>query len=320
MSAFPFKLARTTLDITPRAGSLYMSCKVNYQEPLQWTFQPWRVPTNLVKEPLTSFVAGQNVEAFLKPDETLASFNTEPFRGQFYFWSMGEMPLESYIAWPEENPREALKNLSSPALSGLNPKLKALDDTELVWHGDLSQLIWTKLNLASPHLEPGPASAPDYIVGGLFPVTTGRGPVPGALWDQFKDRTDMIYYDWELTGPRIIKLLSVTQMVPILKMLGIGEDAPYTGGKTPSELGVGNRLRIQEGFLVNLSSLLGNTVTEVTRSGSREVTIVRNSPFVFSSLELVLISHLLTDTPAGPIDYNLIQQAKFSGPGIPPQH
>jgi hypothetical protein len=48
--------------------------------------------------------------------------------------------------------------------------------------------------------------------------------------------------------------------------------------------------------------------------------VVRNSQFLFTGLELVLLSHWLADAPVGPIDYTLLPQAKMSGPGLPKPH
>jgi hypothetical protein len=66
-----------------------------------------------------------------------------------------------------------------------------------------------------------------------------------------------------------------------------------------------------------LTPFLANTVTEVTRTSPNELTIVRNSSFVLSSLELVLLSHWLADAPAGPLDWSLLPQAKMSMSGMP---
>jgi pyridoxine 5-phosphate synthase len=77
-------------------------------------------------------------------------------------------------------------------------------------------------------------------------------------------------------------------------------------------------LAVTEAWLAELSSLpLNNTVTEVTRTSPTELTVVRNSQFLFTGLELVLLSHWLADAPVGPIDYSLLPQAKMSGPGMP---
>ena len=322
LSSCPLKLGRTQTAISAEKGSFHMTSQVTYPEAIQWAPQPMRLPTGLVRQPLISFATGQDVEPFLKSDETLSRFCTNPLSNQFYFWSMGQMPFQSYVAWPEDNPGNTMKELSSQALAALNPKLKALNGTELRWNPAQTQIAWTKVQLTTPLLQPAPASNGQFLVGGLFAVTKGTGPVPDDLWEQFKGRTDLVYYDWELTGPRLRHLLTVTQVLPILQALGVGPAEPLLAEASPAKTlaapGVESRLNTQEQWLVGLTPLLPNTITEVTKTGPGELTVLRNSPFVFSSLELILLSHWLSDTPAGPLDWSLLPQAKVTR-GLPPQ-
>jgi hypothetical protein len=313
LSSCPLKLGRTQIALSTAHGGFHMTSHVIYPEPIQWQSHPMTLPTNLVREPLLSFATGQNVEPFLKSDETLSQLPTDPLSDQFYFWSMGELAFQSYVAWPVNDPSNMMLSLSAQAIDLLNPKLQKLDGTELNWMPKTSQLVWQKLQLIDPVLLAAPASDGQFLVAGLFPLTPGQHPAPKALWEQFQDRTDLVYYDWELTGPRLRHLLTVTQIVPILQMLGVG---PRSTPRISKDLA--SRLNIQEHWLLGLGPFLPNTVTEVTKTGPNEVTVIRNSPFVFSSLELILLSHWLSDTPAGPLDWNLLPQAKMSMG--PPKH
>ena len=318
LSGCPLKLGQTHAAISAQDGNFHMTCQVTYPEAIQWQPHPMNLPTNLVHEPLTSFATGLNVEPFLKSDETLSGLCTNPLSDQFYFWSMGELAFESYVAWPAKDPSNTMVTLSTHAIEDLNPKLQKLDGTELKWMPKLKQLIWMKLPMIYPDVRPVPAKGGQFLVASLFPLPPGKAPAPQALWDQIDGRTNLVYYDWELTGPRVRHLLTVTQVLPILQMLGMGPShAGSPEGKAPTALEVQSRLDIQEQWLAGLASFLGNTITEVTKTGPNELTVVRISPFVFNSLELVLLSHLLTDTPPGPIDWNLLPRAKMSGPGLP---
>ena len=326
VSSCPLKPGRTQMAISAEMGGFHMTGHVTYPEAIQWQPRPMSLPTNLVREPLSSFATGQNVEPFLTSDETLSRFCTNPLSDQFYFWSMSEMPFESYVAWPVNNPNKTMLTLSAQAINALNPKLQKLDGTQLAWSSGTSQLVWSKLQLIAPIVMVASEGDGPFLVGGLFPVTKGTRPAPQALWEQFKGRTNLVYYDWELTGPRVRHLVTVTQVLPILQALGVGPEEPLVAGasaakpgaNTLAAPGVQSRLNAQEQWLIGLSPLLANTVTEVTRTGPKELTVIRNSPFVFSSLELVLLSHWLSDTPAGPLDWSLLPQAKMSRSGSPP--
>jgi hypothetical protein len=288
-----------------------MTSQVTYDHPIDWHPQPWNVPTNLVKQPLASFSTGQNVEAFLKSDDTLSHLCTDPLSGQFYFWSMTQMPFQSYIAWPAENPTNLMLQLSTQLPAAINPSLKALNETELSWDPKRNQILWMKMNLTLPMMGPVPPRDGDFLIAGLFFQSPGTGPAPSALWEQFKGRPDLVYYDWELTGPRILELRLLTQAFPIMQALGMDPS-----GNVIRDRDTGMRLATEERWLEALTGQLGNTVTEVTKTGPSELTVIRNSPLLFSSFELVLLSHWLSDTPAGPVNKSLLPQPKISGPGI----
>jgi hypothetical protein len=313
------------MAISAEQGGFHMTSHVTYPEAIQWQPHPMSLPTNLVREPLLSFATGQNVEPFLKSDETLSRFCTNPLSDQFYFWSMGEMAFQNYVAWPVNDPSNTMMTLSAQAIDALNPKLQKLDGTELTWLPKTSQLVWSKLQLIAPIVLPAPKQDGQFLLAGLFPLTPGKAPAPKALWKQLEGQTNLVYYDWELTGPRVRHLLTVTQVLPILQMLGVGPGEPLVAGASSAKPGadalaapgVQSRLNVQEQWLLGLAPFLGNTVTEVTKTGPNELTVLRNSPFVFSSLELVLLSHWLNDTPAGPLDWSLLPRAKMSGPGMP---
>ena len=319
-SSCPLKLARTQMAISVEERHFHMTGHVIYPEAIQWQPHSMSLPTNLVREPLLSFATGQNVEPFLKSDETLSRLCANPLSDQFYFWSMGELAFQSYLAWPVNDPRATLLKLSSQAIAELNPKLLEFDGTKLTWLPKASQLTWSRRQIVYPLVFAAPASNGQFLVASLFGLTPGKAPAPKALWAQLEDRTNLVYYDWEVTGPRVLHLLTVTEVLPILQMLDIGPGGPSVAGASPAKPGanaladpvVQSRLDVQKQWLIGLVPLLAKTVTEVTKTGPGELTVVRDSPFVFSSLELVLLSHWLSDTPAGPLDMSLLPQAKMS--------
>ncbi|HZM03513.1 MAG TPA: hypothetical protein VFC44_10840 [Candidatus Saccharimonadales bacterium] len=311
LSSCPLKLGRTQIGIGAQGRDFIMDGRITYREPMQWHPQPWRTPTNLVREPLLAFSTGQDVQAFFNSTEAVSRLGATLFEDQFYFWAMGEMPFESYLAWPVQNATNAMRDLAPRATALLNPDLKKIDGTELVWHAGQTQLLWTKLQLIAPFLQSASGSGGQFLLATLFSLTRGTRAAPSALWEQFKNRSDLVYYDWELTGPRLLQLRTLTQMLPVLQWAGLSTDAQKSAGDERT------RLNLEEHWLAGLTPELGNTVTQITKSGPSELKVVRKSPFVFTSLELVLLSHWLTGTPAGPINFALLPQAKMSGPGLP---
>jgi hypothetical protein len=162
------------------------------------------------------------------------------------------------------------------------------------------------LQLTAPALAAISSNSGDFLLAKVFPLEPKEVPVSGQLWSQFEHRDDLIYYDWEITGLRLKQWRLLTELLPVFP------PPTHAMPKQPYP-----PLDITESWLAELSPALANTVTEVTRTSPTQLTVVRNSQFLFTGLELVLLSHWLADAPVGPIDYSLLPEAKMTGPGVP---
>ncbi len=142
----------------------------------------------------------------------------------------------------------------------------------------------------------------------LFPLAPSEKPAPAALWGQFENRDDLVYYDWEFTGPRLQQWRLLCELLPVLPR-DFTEPAALDDPKEP--------FAIVDRWLAGLTPFLDNAVTEIKRTSPDELSVTRTTPFVLTSYELLWLSHWLANTPAGPVDYSLLPMAKMSGPGLP---
>jgi len=326
LSKCPFKLARTIVDVTASNGRFHATAYVSYPDAVPWQSQPWRIPKDLVGGPLSSFVAAQDVEAFLAPDQTLSRLGGNPLTNQFFCWASREMALLSFVAWPVGDSTNALRKLGAEAPAALNPTLEALDHSQLKWLPNDTQLVWTRLPLTAPTLKAVRGQNGDFLVAKMFPMESKSNLVTPSdqLWSQFEGRDDLVYYGWELTGLRVRQWRLLAELLPIYPPLtrtqADQEQKAAKGAKSPQ---TGNDFLspryVTDAWLSELTHpFLDNTVTAVTRTSPTELTVVRSSPFLFTGFELVLLSHWLADAPMGPIDYHLLPQAKITGPGLSP--
>jgi hypothetical protein len=79
---------------------------------------------------------------------------------------------------------------------------------------------------------------------------------------------------------------------------------------------------VDENWLTSLRPLLTHheTITLITRVSPTELKLVRQSPLVLTSLELVLLSHWLSGTPSAGIPASMLPPpAKVTGSGVPPR-
>jgi hypothetical protein len=175
-------------------------------------------------------------------------------------------------------------------------------------------------------LEPAHDASGEFLLAKLFPMETKHAVASDQLWSQFEQRDDVVYYDWELTGLRLLQWRLLTELLPVVPAPSPEAAArQQRAAQTAKPSALSNQpltpLAVTEGWLSELGTpVLGNTVTEVTRTSPTELIVERNSQFLFTGMELVLLSHWLADAPIGPIDYTLLPRAKITGPGLPPAH
>jgi hypothetical protein len=308
--SIPLKPARTTVDVKASGGRFHITAYLTYAEALPWNPQAWRVPKDLVHEPLNSFTAAQGIEPYLQLSDTFSKLATDPFTNQFFCWSRRGMPFLSYMAWPVNDATNVLKSLGTEGLAIVNPILKRRDNSQLRWVGAAPKILWAKSPLMAPFVQVAPGKDGDYLLAGLFPAAEDSSPARAELWSQFENRTDIVYYNWEFTGARVRQWRLFCEVMSLLPPVsGRGSSRVATTKAPPPLVAV-------ENWLSGLEAPLGNTVTEVTRTAPDELTVVRSAPLVFTGLEFVWLSYWLADVPGGPVNMNLMPKAKISGPGV----
>jgi hypothetical protein len=316
--------ARTELILTAPNQSLFMTAKVTYAKPLPWKFDPWRVPAGIIHDPLVSFTAGQDIAACMDPGEPLSRLTDNPLAGQFYVWALGgpgEMGLQTYGAWPVANASNSLQRIATEAAAAFNPALKQMSAGELRWQPQRQTLLWGNLSpILFPVLQVAPETNGQYLMVSFFPPVPRTKPVPNDLLQQFLGRTNVVYYDWEGTGQRLMQWQLLSGMLPVLPRMALPAP-PAVSTNNPSALPrTRSPLVIEENWLTAVTPMLVDleTITEITRTAPAELTVARKSPFALTSLEIVLLSHWLSGTGSPGINpYLLPRPAKVTGPGIP---
>jgi hypothetical protein len=148
----------------------------------------------------------------------------------------------------------------------------------------------------------GPAG--DFLFAEVFPNGPRTKPLPPELFAQL-DRTNLVYYDWEITGERLQLLPQLTQlslMVTRHKQLA-GQSAAIK-------------------WLNRIGPTLGPTVTDVTQTAPNELSFTRKSAGGLTAIELTALANWLEATNFPGCDLRLpppkpkIQRPRV--PGAPP--
>jgi hypothetical protein len=293
--------ARLKITVAANDNNLRIALRANYAQPMPWKPEPWRIPRDLIRGQLVSFTAAQDVAAFFNLNPALSHLADNPLTNQFCFWALDQMPLLNYMAWPAANAANALQQLAAVAPAAFNPDLKRFNGTELVWQPKPGRLLLRNIRLFEPALEATQGNGGQFLFLSSFPRSSKGTPAPDALLAQIEGRTNLVYYDWELTGPRL-------QEWQILGGLMANRALAQNAGA--AEAMSARRL-----WLGALAPAMGNTVTEITRVAPDELSLVRSAPLGFTAAELAVLSDWLCGAYSGPINSPQPAAASVRSPG-----
>src|SRR5262249_51855039 len=141
---------------------------------------------------------------------------------------------------------------------------------------NVNKMKWTKVPYLEPFFESVTLDQGEFISAGFGPTAGTNHPMPFELLSQVMWTTNLVAYDWELSGPRLDDLLYVTQIMraavhrPQLPL-------PTSGYFIP--------------WFAAIATNLGNSGMTLTMTASNQLSFVRTSTIGFSALEL----HFLAD-------------------------
>lgn len=280
----PFvKSCRVHLTISVANKDLETRAQITFPNELQWHRTPWRLPKSLVHDPLVSFTAGQDVGAFLNAPLLVGGIADNPLTNQFCAWAMGQMPLQTYMAWPAIN-TNVLHTVAPELTNRIGPELGAYNGTSLVWLTNYHRLVWSKMRVLAPQLEVMDQSEGPFCLLSFFPFGPAFRHPSADLWTQLESQTNLVYYDWEITAQRLQQwrlLWGVLSFRPV-EAAGEGEDLSA----------------VRQTWLSAFTPRPERTVTEITRSDDKDLVFVRRGPVGLSSVEWAVLSDWVCRGPA----------------------
>ena len=277
--------ASNTLRITSRLkkDNFFSKVVVEFAEPLPTDVPDWEIPTRTITEPLASFTAARGAGLLTaKPIPHAARAQHGPTTSS----SRGRSRAPSssrFFSVKVDAPKEAIAGLAKrigdfKKTGGKGEKFIG----QVVHDAKKPELTWGNVPLFAPYVTVGNSDDKGYIVGGVFPPDPVKKPIPAELLAEFTGKENLVYYNWEITGPRLEKWNLLIQFAAILS--------------DRREQLVNDTKGIE--FLTALRPKLGNTITDATIDGNR-LTITRKSQLGLSALELSLLSRWL-DNPRFP--------------------
>lgn len=294
-----FKPAVLQIKVSPKGDHLRTEVHAHYPQPIEWKSKQWLLPTETIRDPLVSFSAGQNAAAFMKPSQLAERIGENPFTNQFFLWANLNVPFETSALFPMRNAARHVQSLGRELPARFNSELEKRYEGQLKYIEKTNQLVWQGLPIIVPYVKSIREKAGEFLLAGTFVLAPGGPPAPADLWSQFKGRNDLVYYDWEISGPRLAQWRMLTPLLPMFPMVRTN-DLAWT-----HKSAVHTPAAVVDHWLSGLIPALtpskqnpsnGNVATQVTRNSASDYTVVRSSQLGFTAVEMMMLSHVLADT------------------------
>lgn len=299
--------ARTVaLNVFGDSANLRLRGGVDFSEDLRLTLPPWDVPTNLMQAPLIGFTALRGSARWL---ESLPGWQENKLGAapdQFYFWSNKNAPWLHLFAALSPAPETQFLALKDFVLDRVNLALGMNRTGEFAWVTNEAKVVWKGVPFCSPTF----LQQSNWIVGGFSTPPPGRRPIPMEYVQQLNNTSNLLYYDWELTGEQVP---SWTQIGQLMRMAFSYAQMPHTNAGLP--------------WLNTIGTNLAYSVTTVSLEKPTRLSFARAATLGLNSIELQLLADWLEspDFPTGihtldaPRDYLSERLKKRPAPGLAPQ-
>lgn len=269
---------KTELKVTTRGRGLRTEGKAEFAQDLPFKLTPWEIPTNTIREPLVGFTAIQGLHDHLAQRPI---FKKHPAPNQVFIWSEGPNYFSAYAAAKVDNPKTFIQDIAL----GLNPpelSKKILGNFE--FDTNSYGLYLTGLPIAVPFIRPAHSNDVNFVYAGLMAMSRwSSNAMPAELTHEVVSRTNLVYYDWELGHARI------AQIRPLSQLFEMATRKPVANFTDPANK-----------WLTAAEKNFGNTITEISQTGPRELSLVRSSDSGLSAIELFSFVQWVAGSPVAP--------------------
>ncbi|HYG21970.1 MAG TPA: hypothetical protein VEH04_04245 [Verrucomicrobiae bacterium] len=269
--------SRLEFSVEGDGGNVISRGELDTTEPLNLVLEPWNFPTNLIREPLASFTAVRGLRSLLPlvlPAEWQYLDGILP--DQLCVWTGdGSLPHVNF-AIPTTNLVHEMDVVSNYLISKGNTWLKRYSGGGFEPMSPYKGVSWNGLPEVTPFIMAASLHT-GFLYGGTAPETrTNTIAVSDAMLNDIVRRTNALYYDWEMTGSRIVPEIYLTQIARLALRRG---QLPVDGAALT--------------WLKALSPRMSASTTIFSFATREQVQGIRKSTVGFTARELAILADWL---------------------------
>ncbi len=255
--------------------------ELTFPKPSSLGLPPWNIPTNWIYDPLVNFTAVRGVKSWIESLGLWQNLSAGEAPDQFVFWTLDGVPFRTYMAAPWMESSNRFYTMSHRAMEDLNRSITN-EWCEATAMTNANGIIWTCNPFLQAFLRHDSEPTGEFVSGGFFPPAKSNRAIPPELLSQFISKTNLLYYDWEITESRVFGWF---QLAAFLRL--VSEKAQLDSEAVAVK------------WLVGISTNLGNAATTMEWVDPTRVSLSRTSSVGLTGLELQLLVNWL-ESPSFP--------------------
>ncbi len=269
-------LPETQFAVTAPDASLRIAGKWLFPQNLALSLEPWRMPTETIHAPFTSFTAVRGFAAWLPSQPWAQACQLSPPPNQLFTWALPQLPYQSFAAAPVPDAAAA----GAQAYARLQPVFGGPPAargflTPISLRQTNGEIVWTGVPFIAPFVRPLKEASGQYLLAGTFPNTPRGQAVPPEHLQRLAANNQVLYH-WENTAERVPQVLTLSQLGLVLtshRQLG-GPSAAFK-------------------WIQKVAPALGASTTDITQTGPAELTFRRQAAGLFTAVEMFALANWL---------------------------
>jgi hypothetical protein len=184
---------------------------LDFARALDLQMEPWHLPTNLVCQPVQGFTAIRGVAPWLASQKAWNDLQIGPPPNEWFSESLSGFWSPTFVAAWMPDASNRVSQIASQLVDRGTPWLATNGMGRFHRATQFNGVIWGNVPFVAPDLRVASGTDDDFIVGEMFPTGMSTNH-PQAMFKAILGQPNLVYYDWELTGPCLQAQLRTTQL------------------------------------------------------------------------------------------------------------